>query len=92
MQWNTQAGNITTNLNIKVDPTLPALSTTNVMTCKSQVDDSAKGRYYMILELNLLTELGLNLNVSDHIIETDDGTFNWSITPIFDLGTYELKN
>ena len=30
MQWNTQAGNITTNIKVKVDFILPALSTTNV--------------------------------------------------------------
>ena len=32
IQWHTQAGNITTNIKIKVDFTLPALSTTNVVT------------------------------------------------------------
>ena len=32
MQWDTQAGNITTNLRVIIDFTLPALSTTNVVT------------------------------------------------------------
>ena len=32
MQWHTQAGNITTNLKVKVDFTLPALITTNAVT------------------------------------------------------------
>ena len=32
VQWHTQAGNATTNINIKVDFTLPTLSTTNIMT------------------------------------------------------------
>ena len=50
MQWYTQAGNITTNINVKVDSTLPALSMTYVMMCKCHVEESTKGRYDMILE------------------------------------------
>ena len=49
MQWHTQAGNITTNIRVKVDFTLSKLSTMNVMTWRFHVDDSAKGRYNMIL-------------------------------------------
>ena len=49
MQWNTQARNITTNLKVKVDFTLSALSATNVVMWKSHMDTSAKGRYDMIL-------------------------------------------
>ena len=49
MRWQTQAGNITTNLKVKVDFTLPALSATNVVTRKYYVDESNKGRYDMIL-------------------------------------------
>ena len=44
MQWNTQAGNITTNLKVEIYFTLPALSATNVVTWNFHVDDSAKGR------------------------------------------------
>ena len=32
MQWQTQAGNITTNNKVKIDFTLPALSATDVVT------------------------------------------------------------
>ena len=49
MQWKTQAGNITTNFKVEVYFTLPALGTMNVATLKCHVDDSAKGRYDMIL-------------------------------------------
>ena len=49
MKWHTQAGNITTNLKFEVEFTLPELSATDVMTWKCHVDDSDKGRYYMIL-------------------------------------------
>ena len=57
MQWHTKAGNITTIIKVKVDFTLPALSATNVVTWKSHVDASAKGRYDMILGRYLLTQL-----------------------------------
>ena len=39
MQWNTQAGNITTNLKVKVDFTLPALIAMNVVRWNYHVDD-----------------------------------------------------
>ena len=44
VQWHTQAGNITTNLKVKVDFTIPALSATNVVTWNFHVDDSTKCR------------------------------------------------
>ena len=49
MQWNTQDGNITNNLRVKVDFTLPSHSVTNSVTWKCHVYESAKGRYDMIL-------------------------------------------
>ena len=49
MQWNTHAKNITNNLKVKIDFTLPALSATNVVIWNCHVDDFAKGRYDMIL-------------------------------------------
>ena len=55
MQWYTQAGNITNDLKVKVYFTLPALSATNIVTWKCHVDESAKGRYNMILGRDLLT-------------------------------------
>ena len=54
-QWHTQAGNITTNLKVKVDFTLPTLSATNVAKWNFHVDDYTKGRYDMILGKYLLT-------------------------------------
>ena len=41
MQWNTQAGNITTDLKVNVDFTLPALSAKNIVAWKCHVDDFA---------------------------------------------------
>ena len=81
MQWNTQAGNITTNLKVKIDFILPTNSAMNVVTWNCHMDDSAKGRYDMILGQDILTELGLNLKFSEHVIKADDGPFNGSTTP-----------
>ena len=54
IQWHTQARNITTNIKFEVDFTLPALSVANTAFWKCHVDDSAKGRYDMILGRYLL--------------------------------------
>ena len=55
MQWHTQDGNITTNLRVKVDSTLPTLSATHVVMWNCHVDEFSKGRYDMILGQYLLT-------------------------------------
>ena len=55
MQWNTKAGNITTNIKVKVDFTLPALNGTYVIKWICHVDDSNKGRQNMILGQDILT-------------------------------------
>ena len=55
MQWHAQAGNITTNLKVKVDFTLPALSAPNSVTWKCHVDASANGRYNIILGKDIQT-------------------------------------
>ena len=91
MQCNTQARNIKTNLKVKVDFTLPALRVKNVVTWYCHMDDSSKGRYNMILERDLLTELGLNIKLSEQVIKADYGPFNGSKTPMVDLGTYIFK-
>ena len=57
MQWHTQAGNITTNIKVEVDFTLPAFSTTNVVTWTCHVGEYAKGGCDMILGQDLLIEL-----------------------------------
>ena len=85
MQWHTWARNITTSIKIKVHFTLPALSARNVVMWEFCVDDSSKVRYNMILGRDILTELGLNLKLSEHAIKADDGTFKGYTTPMIDL-------
>ena len=36
------------------------------------MDESTKGKYNMILGQDILTELGLNLKLSEHVINSDD--------------------
>ena len=83
--------NITTNLKVKIDFTLPALSMMNVLTWKCHVGDPTKGRYDMILGQDILTSLVLNIEFSEHVIEADDGPFKGYTTPIVDLGAYIFK-
>ena len=53
-----QAVNITTNLKVKVDLTLSEFSTKKIVMWECHVDDSSKGKCYMILDKYILTKLG----------------------------------
>ena len=55
------------------------------------VDDSAKGGYNIILVRDILKSLGLNLQLSKHIIEFHYGPLKGSTAPVDYLGTYEFK-
>ena len=61
------------------------------MTWNCHMDDYAKGRYAIILRIDLLTYLALNLKFSYNDIEVYGGTFKESTATIFDLGTYEFE-
>ena len=61
------------------------------MTLNFHVDDSAKGRYYMILCRDLLTALVTNLKSIDHVIEGDYGPFKGSMAPMVYMGKYECE-
>ena len=64
---------------------------TKIVTWDYHVDDSAKGRYDVILGRYLLTALGLNLKLYDLVIEADDRYFKSSTVLMVDLGKYEFK-
>ena len=53
---------------------------------------STKGIYVVILGRYLLTDLVLNLKLSDHVIESYDGPLKGSTATMADMGTYEFKN
>ena len=55
------------------------------------VGDSDKRRYGMILGRDLITVLRINPKLSEHVIKADDGPLKGSSSPMFDLGTYDLK-
>ena len=92
MQCHAQDGNITTNIKVQIYSTLPPLSATDVVTWECHVDDSDKGIYDIILGKYLLTESGLSIKFSEHIIKADDGHFKGSTTPMVDLGKYIFKD
>ena len=55
MQWQTQAGKITTNSKVRIDFTLTEISATEIVMWNCHVDESSKGIYDMILGRDLLT-------------------------------------
>ena len=55
------------------------------------MDESAKGGYDMILGRDILTEFGLDIQFSEHVIESDYVYFKGSTTPMVDLDTYIFK-
>ena len=71
MQCHTEVGNITTNFKVKIYFTLPELSVMKTVTRNFHVDDSDKGRYDMILGIDLLIALLLNIKLYEHITEAD---------------------
>ena len=61
-----------------------------IVLCYFHVENSAKGRYDMILSRDILTALGLNLKLSGQVIDANDESFKVSTTPMVDLGTNEI--
>ena len=88
MQWNMQVDSITYNQKVKLYFTLPEISATKIVTWKWHVDESAKGRYSVILGRDILTALGLNIEFSVNVIKADDGTLKDSTALMVDMGTY----
>ena len=84
-------GNITANIKVAVGFTLPGIIPAYVMTWDFHVDEYTKGRYNMIIRRYIWTELGLNLKISYHAIESDYDTFKGTTENTIDLGKYEFK-
>ena len=49
-----QAGKITTNSKVRIDFTSPGISVTEIVMWNCHIDESAKGRYDMILSRDIL--------------------------------------
>ena len=81
-----------TNMKVKIDFTLTRLSAKKTVKRNCHMNDSAKGRYDMILGRYLLTDLGLNLNFFDQLIEEYYGYFKGSTAPMVDMGNDEIKD
>ena len=92
IQRHVQGGRMTENIKVTIYLKLPELSPTKIMAWNCNVDDSAKGRYDMILGIVLLSVLGLNIKLLDHFIEENDGPVKASNAPMVDMGTYEFKD
>ena len=86
-----QEGSITINIKVKIDFILPDISATKIVTCNWQVYGSNKYRYDMILGRDLLIASGLNLKLSDDVIEGNYGPFKGSVAPMVDLDMFEFK-
>ena len=54
------------------------------------MDVSDNGRYDLIVDIYIWTELGLNLKWYDHVIEAEDGHFKGYMAPMVDMGTHEF--
>ena len=61
------------------------------MRWECHVDDSAEGRYRMILGQDLLTDLELDLNISKQVILVGDETYKWCTDPMVDMSDYDYK-
>ena len=63
IQFQKQAGNITTNIKVKIYFTLTEFSTTKIVTWGFHMNDSDKVGYNKVLGRDLLTTLVLNIKI-----------------------------
>ena len=61
------------------------------MTWKCQDDQYTEGRYGMILGIELITKMGLDLNVSERVIIGGSGTYEGCLVTMVDIRNYEFK-
>ena len=91
MQCHTTAGSININIKVNILFILPEITRIKIVTWNFHVDVSAKVRYYMILGRYPLTDLLLDIKLSDHIIEAYEKHFKGSKAPIVEMVAYEFK-
>ena len=77
--WENQAGKFTTSKKVNIEFYQPEFGATKIVTWECHVAKSTNSRYDMILDIYLLTALGLDLKFSEKIILGSDGQFKgWS--------------
>ena len=72
IQWYTQAGNINTNLRVRIDFALPEFSAKKIMMWECYMDNSSKGIHGIFLGRYILTASILNIKTPKYIIEAVD--------------------
>ena len=85
MKRITQTGNYTSNSMVTLEFSSPELIATKIVTWKCHVDDSTAGSYDMILSRDLLTKLGIDINISMNTIDSGKGTHQGFKTPTANL-------
>ena len=79
-------------MKVRIDYNLPEFSATKIVMWECHMDESAKGRYDMILGRYILTEVVLNLKHSKHAIKSGDGPLKRSTAPMIDLVMQKFKD
>ena len=90
-QCQTQSSNIRIYPKVIVNFFLQEFSVTKTMMWECHMDNSTEIRYAMTLGQYLLSELGLNLKFSNHVIKEGDGPFKRCSASTFHLDMHEFK-
>ena len=77
-----------TSKKVNVEFCSPEFSATKIVMRTCHVDDSAKGRYNMILGRNLLTTLGLDIKFSDRVIVGVERLYEGCSVSMVDVSNY----
>ena len=88
--WEPQSGKFTTSKKVNVDFWLPEFSAKTIVAHKFHVDESTKGRYGMILGIDLLIILVLDIDFYDNFIIGIEGPYEGYLEPMVDLSNYNF--
>ena len=91
-RWETQAGKFTTSQKDNIDLCIPEFSSTKILSWKYHADNKTNRGYDMILGRDLLTSMGLDLNISEDIIIGGEGTYEECLVYMVDLSNYDSKS
>ena len=86
--WEIQARNFITSKKANVEFCLLEFCATEIVTWKFHMDKSTKGMYDIITGRNLLTDLGLDLKLYDHVIVHGKVPYEGFPEPMVDVSNY----